>query len=151
MCGGTLHSLSCTILLRTTACKFCVVHFEENFTLGDVGPTPSDSLYRCADRCPGGSAYQSARPGKLLLSLSCKMLNAMCSHVKNGALSFSLCRSASWTRLMLACDRILMSHFVISVSSVPNSIEEELQTELELSVMYVPSSISDCRPAIVRG
>ena len=75
----------------------------------------------------------------------------MCSRVKIGALFFSLYKSASWTRLMLPCDRILMSHFVISVSSVPNSIEEELQTELELSrfALSVAGSISDNCPVVI--
>ena len=42
------------------------------------------------------------------------------------------------------------SRDIVRVSSVVNSIAEELQTELELSAMYVPSSIFDYRPAVVR-
>ena len=54
---------------------------------------------------------------------------------------------------MLPCDRILKRHFVISVSSVSNSIEEEQKTELELSrfAMSVAGPISDnCTVIIVR-
>ena len=64
-------------------------------------------------------------------------MNAMSFHVKIGGLSGSLRSSASRTRLMLPCDRILMSPFAISVSSVPNSIEEDADGARVVQVRHV--------------
>ena len=38
MCGGTLDSLSCTILLLAKACKICVVRFDEKINPGICSP-----------------------------------------------------------------------------------------------------------------
>ena len=46
-CGDTLDSLSCAILLLTTACKICVVRSDEKLTLGVALPSSTSLRAMC--------------------------------------------------------------------------------------------------------